>query len=431
MMKQFCIPAFHLVALAATSCLIAPGCSKQSTAAVKPAPAVVVVSNPVEQKVTDYAVFTGRTEAVKSVDVRARVDGYLISMPFKEGAAVKKGDLLFEIDPRPYQATYDQAEAQVELCKARLTQANADFARTTELAKTPGAISKQDVDRYAALKGEAAAQLQAAEATAASAKLNLEFTKVVSPIDGMVSRYYVTEGNLVQSGQMGGGTLLTKVVSIDPMYAVFHVDEQTLLYARRLIREGKARSARDSEIPIEMGLSDSDAFPYKGIINFVDNQIDPKTGTLLVRGVFQNEDRILSPGLMARVRVPIGNPHDALLVTERAIETDQGQKILYVVNSKNEVVSRPVKLGALHSGMRVIESGIAADDRVIINGLQRVRPGVVVDPKMAEMPTGGSESNLAETPGNAATSSDTATTSADSTTQITPTASAAPSTSTK
>ncbi|HEX4412129.1 MAG TPA: efflux RND transporter periplasmic adaptor subunit, partial [Lacipirellulaceae bacterium] len=315
----------------------------------------------------------------------------------------KKGDLLFEIDPRPYQATYDQADAQVALCKARLTQANADFARTTDLAKTPGAISNQDVDRYAALKGEAAAQLQAAEATAASAQLNLEFTKVVSPIDGMVSRYYVTEGNLVQSGQMGGGTLLTKVVSSDPMYVTFHVDEQTLLYARRLIREGKARSARDSEITIELGLSDSDAFPYQGVINFVDNQIDPKTGTLLVRGVFPNQDRILSPGLMARVRVPIGNPHDALLVTERAIETDQGQKILYVVNAKNEVVSRPVKVGALHSGMRVIESGVTADDRVIVNGLQRVRPGVLVDPKMGEMPAGGSDSNLADAPTNAAT----------------------------
>lgn len=396
-MKQSFTAVSLVIVLGAVAGMVLPGCSKQSTTAgVKPAPTVVVVSSPLEQKVTDYAVFTGRTEAVKSVEVRARVDGYLIRMPFKEGADVKKGDLLFEIDPRPYQATYDQADAQVALCRARLTQANADFSRTTDLSKTPGAISKQDVDRYAALKGEAAAQLQAAEATAASAQLNLEFTKVVSPIDGMVSRYYVTEGNLVQSGQMGGGTLLTKVVSIHPMYVTFHVDEQTLLYARRLIREGKAKSARDSEITIELGLSDSDAFPYHGVINFVDNQIDPKTGTLLVRGVFPNQDRILSPGLMARVRVPIGNPHDALLVTERAIETDQGQKILYVVNAKNEVVSRPIKVGALHSGLRVIESGITADDRVIVNGLQRVRPGVLVDPKMGEMPAGGSDSNLAD-----------------------------------
>jgi RND family efflux transporter MFP subunit len=197
---------------------------------------------------------------------------------------------------------------------------------------------------------------------------------------------------------MGGGTLLTKIVSIDPMYAVFHVDEQTLLYARRLIREGKAKSARDTDIPIEMGLSDSDAFPYQGVINFVDNQIDPKTGTLLVRGVFANKDRILSPGLMARVRVPIGEPHQAMLVTERAIDSDQGQRILYVVNSKNEVVSRPIRMGALHSGLRVIESGISAGDRVIVNGLQRVRPGVVVEPKTAEMPVPASDLSPAEMP---------------------------------
>jgi RND family efflux transporter MFP subunit len=416
MMKQ----SFTIVLLTALSgvatCLALPGCSKQAPGAMKPAPTTVVVSNPLARKVTDYAVFTGRTEAVKSVEIRARVDGYLIRMPFKEGADVKKGDLLFQIDPRPYQATYDQAAAQVALCKARLTQANADFARTVELGKTPGAISKQDVDRFAALKGEAAAQLQAAEATAASAQLNLEFTNVVSPIDGMVSRYYVTEGNLVQSGQMGGGTLLTKVVSVDPMYVVFYVDEQTLLYARRLIREGKAKSARDSEIPIQLGLSDSDAFPYHGVINFVDNQVDTKTGTLLVRGVFPNKDKIFSPGLMARVRVPIGEPHDALLVTERAIDTDQGQKILYVVNSKNEVMSRPIRMGALHSGLRVIESGISPGDRVIVNGLQRVRPGVIVDPKMAEMPVPASDPSLADLPTKAA---------------ITPTVSTAPAASTK
>lgn len=398
MIKKFCSLISPVVVCVVAAGLTLPGCSKQSPAAAKTAPTVVVVSNPVERKVTDYAVFTGRTEAVKSVDIRARVDGYLIRMPFKEGADVKKGDLLFQIDPRPYQATYDQAEAQVALCKARLTQANADLARTSELSKTPGAISKQDVDRYAALQGEAAAQLQAAEATAASARLNLEFTNVVSPIDGLVSRYYVTEGNLVQSGQMGGGTLLTKIVSIDPMYAVFHVDEQTLLYARRLIREGKAKSARDTDIPIEMGLSDSDAFPYHGVINFVDNQIDPKTGTLLVRGVFANKDRILSPGLMARLRVPIGEPHQAILVTERAIDSDQGQKILYVVNSKNEVMSRPIRVGALHSGLRVIESGISPDDRVIVNGLQRVRPGAVVEPKMMAMPVPASDPSLAEMP---------------------------------
>ncbi|HEX4792248.1 MAG TPA: efflux RND transporter periplasmic adaptor subunit, partial [Humisphaera sp.] len=308
------------------------------------------MSLPIERTVTDYADFTGRTEAVKSVEIRARVDGYLVSMPFKEGADVKAGDLLFEIDPRPYQATYDQAVAQLALAEARMKQANADYARANSLARTPGAISQQEIDRFAALQGEAVAQEQAARASAESARLNLEFTKVTSPIDGTVSRYYVTEGNLVQSGAMGGGTLLTKVVSIKPMYVTFNVDEQTLLHARELIREGKAKSARDTEISVWLGLSNEDGFPHHGIINFVDNQVDPRTGTLMVRGVFPNEERVLSPGLMARVRVPIGEPHPALLITDRAVESDQGQKILYIVNEKNEVVSRPVKLGDLHDG---------------------------------------------------------------------------------
>jgi RND family efflux transporter MFP subunit len=362
------------------------GCTAKQAAAPPAAPTVVVVSYPLERNVTDYADFTGRTEAVKSVEIRARVDGYLISMPFKEGADVKAGDLLFEIDPRPYQATYDQALAQLALAEARMKQANADFARANSLARTPGAISQQEIDRFAALQGEAVAQEQAARASAESARLNLEFTKVTSPIDGTVSRYYVTEGNLVQSGAMGGGTLLTKVVSIKPMYVTFNVDEQTLLHARQLIREGKAKSARDAEIPVWLGLSNEDGFPHHGIINFVDNQVDPRTGTLMVRGVFPNEERVLSPGLMARVRVPIGEPHPALLVTDRAVESDQGQKILYIVNEKNEVVSRPVKLGDLHDGMRVVASGLKAGERVVVNGLQRVRPGIVVDPKLVEMP---------------------------------------------
>jgi RND family efflux transporter MFP subunit len=384
-------------AMIVAACSLVPGCTTKPAAAPPAAPTVVVVSYPLERNVTDYADFTGRTEAVKSVEIRARVDGYLVSMPFKEGADVKAGDLLFEIDPRPYQATYDQAVAQLALAEARTKQANADFARANSLSRTPGAISQQDIDRYAALQGEAVAQEQAARASAESARLNLQFTKVMSPIDGTVSRYYVTEGNLVQSGAMGGGTLLTRVVSNNPMYVTFNVDEQTLLHARQLIREGKAKSARDVEIPVWLGLSNEDGFPHQGIINFVDNQVDPRTGTLMVRGVFPNEERVLSPGLMARVRVPIGEPHPALLVTDRAVESDQGQKILYVVNEKNEVMSRPVKLGDLHDGLRVVASGLKAGERVVVNGLQRVRPGVVVEPKLADMPvpTGKGEQPVA------------------------------------
>ena len=186
------------------------------------------------------------------------------------------------------------------------------------------------------------------------AQLDLEYTKVIAPVSGRVSRYVVTVGNLIQSGDQNGGTLLTTIVSVDPMYAYFDMDERTVLRVRQLIREGKARSARDAMCPCALGLATEEGFPHQGTINFVDNQVNPKTGTLRVRGVFANKDEALSPGFFARVRVPIGQAHRALLVTDRAIDTDQGQKILYVVNEKNEVVSRPVRLGALDYGLREI-----------------------------------------------------------------------------
>ncbi len=193
-------------------------------------------------------------------------------------------------------------------------------------------------------------------------------------------------GNLIQSGDQGGGTLLTTIVSVDPMYAYFDVDEHTVLRVRQLIREGKADSPRDGGYPVSLGLANEEGFPHQGTINFVDNQVNPKTGTIRLRGVFPNKDQVLSPGLFARVRMPIGRPHQALLVSERALDTDQGQKILYVVNDKNEVASRPVRLGALHDGLREIADGLKPGERVIVDGLQHVRPGVTVEPKLVDMP---------------------------------------------
>jgi RND family efflux transporter MFP subunit len=217
--------------------------------------------------------------------------------------------------------------------------------------------------------------------------LDLDYTKVTAPVSGRVSRYVVTVGNLIQSGDQGGGTLLTTIMSVDPMYAYFDVDEHTVLRVRQLIREGKAKSARDGDWPVWLGVANQAGYPHGGTINFVDNQVNPRTGTLRLRGVFPNKNEALSPGFFARVRVPVGFPHQALLVSDRALDTDQGQKIVYVVDKDNKVVSRPVRLGALHDGLREITNGLKPGERVIVNGLQQVRPGITVEPKLVDMPT--------------------------------------------
>jgi RND family efflux transporter MFP subunit len=335
--------------------------------------------------VTDYADFTGRTAAVDSVEVRARVSGYLNKVHFKEGALVKKDDKLFEIDPRPYRADLDRAKGTVAQIDARVRRLERDYQRAKNLI-TRRAVGQEEYDRYESDYREAVANLDVAKANRDLAALNLEYASVTAPVSGRVSRYVVTVGNLIQSGDQNGGTLLTTIVSVDPMYVYFDMDERTVLRIRQLIREGKARSAREIEWPVSLGLANEERFPHQGTINFEDNQVNPKTGTLRVRGVFPNKDEALSPGLFARVRVPIGRAHEALLVTDRAIDTDQGQKVLYIVNRKNEVVSRPVQLGALHDGLREICDGLKPGEQVIVNGLQQVRPGATVKPTLLEMP---------------------------------------------
>jgi RND family efflux transporter MFP subunit len=366
-------------------CLLLAGCAHTPAEAPAAAPIPITVSYPVDREVTDYADFTARTAAVDSVEVRARVWGYLDKVNFKEGALVKKGDVLFEIDPRTYQAAVDQAQALVAQAEAQLRFKEAQFKRNEQLV-AKAAISLEVFEQVLSERDVAAAAIGTYKADLAQRQLDLGFTKVLAPVSGRISRELVTEGNLVQSGQNGGGTLLTTIVSVDPIYAYFDVDERTVLRARQLIREGKARSARDSEVPVSLGLATDEGFPYLGTINFVDNQVNPKTGTLRVRGVFPNREQALDPGFFGRVRVPIGQPHGALLVTDRAIDNDQGQKIVYVVNEKDEVAPRPIRLGALHDGLREIVDGLKPGERVVVNGLQQVRPGVTVEPKVVEMP---------------------------------------------
>jgi len=377
------VPIAAVVILGLSSVLV--GCARAPAEATASAPLPVMVSHPVERDVTNYVDFTARTAAVDSVEMRARVWGYLEKVNFKEGDVVKKGDVLFEIDPRIYRAALDQAKAEVEGQKAQRDLDEIQFRRSTALLRR-NAVSREELDQAVARLGVSRAGLAAAEARVEQAELDLGYTKVTAPVGGRASRYVVTVGNLIQAGDQGGGTLLTTIVSVDPMYAYFDVDEHTALRVRQLVREGKADSPRDGGFPVSLGLANEEGHPHQGTVNFVDNQVNPKTGTIRLRGVFPNKDQVLLPGLFARVRTPIGRPHRALLVSERALDTDQGQKILYVVNDKNEVAIRPVRLGALHNGLREIADGLKQGERVIVDGMQNVRPGVTVEPNLVDMP---------------------------------------------
>src|SRR5438270_3843219 len=317
-------------ALAFGFCLALTGCAGAPSAAPPAAAVTVKVSYPVERDVTDYADFTARVAAVDAVEVRAHVWGYLEKVNFKEGALVQKGDVLFELDPRPYQAVLNQAKAKVAQDEAQLAFDEAEYQRNLKLAGT-GAASRSDLDKAAAARGIDLANIAADKAVVASRELDLGYTKVTAPVGGRVSRYVVTAGNLIQSGDQGGGTLLTTIVSVDPMYAYFDIDELTIQRANQLARAGNRKSSDTTAWPVSLGLATEEGFPRKGTINFVDNQVNAKTGTLRVRGVFPNKDKSLFPGFFARLRVPIGPPHQALLVSDRALDTDQGQKILYVV----------------------------------------------------------------------------------------------------
>jgi RND family efflux transporter MFP subunit len=362
------------------------GCARAPSEAPAAPPTPVTVSLPVERYVTDQVDFTARLAAVDSVEVRAHVWGYLDKVNFQEGALVKKGDVLCEIDPRPYQALLDQAKAKVRQDEAQLTYDEAEYQRNLRLVRT-GAVSQSDLDKTAAARGVDIANIAADKAMVASRQLDLEYTKVLAPVSGRVSRYVVTVGNLIRSGDQNGGTLLTTLVSVDPMYAYFDVDEYTALRVRQLAREGRSDSPRDGGYPVSLGLANEEGFPHQGTINFVDNQVNPKTGTIRVRGVFPNQAQVLLPGLFGRVRSPIGRPHNALLVSDRAIDTDQGQKIVYIVDKDDKVISRRVRLGAIHGGLREISDGLKPGERVIVNGLQQVRPGVIVEPTLVDMPT--------------------------------------------
>lgn len=358
------------------------GCKPTDGPKIELAPPIVIVSRPLELEVTNTYYFEGYTAAVESVDVRARVNGYLSKIYFTDGDDVKKDAPLFLIDPAPYEAVYKQAYAELERVTVQLKRLDADLARA-KLLLPKRTITQEEYDKTAADRAATAAEEMARQAAVDQANLDRHFCLIKSPIDGRISRTLVTAGNLVTANT----TLLTTIVSMDPMYAYFDVDEPTVLKVQKAIRDGELASARETKAPIYLGLDIDDDYPYQGTLDFVENRVDASTGTLKIRGVFPNPNQALSPGLHARIKLPLGKPYQALAVTERAIGTNQGQKYVYIVDDKNEVVERPVKLGLLQDGLRVIAEGIQPDDRVIVNGMQRVRPGVMVDPRPTEAAT--------------------------------------------
>jgi len=365
------------------------GCQRTGGSVAARETLVVPVSQPVRREVTDYVEFIGRTDAVHSVEVRPRVTGYLFDMPFREGAEVKENDLLFVVDPRPYQAQLDQAQGQIDLYKASLRLARTNLARDRAIdASSPGSVSLQQFDQDQALVDEADARLKAYEKTKELYQLNYDFTRVLSPIDGQISRYFLTRGNLVNADQ----TLLTTVVSVDPIYASFEMDEPTLLRSRRPLNEGKITSSRDrTTSPVFMGLQGEKGFPHQGKVNFYDNKVNATTGSIMVRGVFENPlprggRRLLSPGMFVRIRLPVGQSHPAVLVTEGAVSTDQGLKFVYVLDAENKIQYRRVTTGALQDdGLRVIEQGLNGDEWVLVGGLQQARPRMAAKPERVPM----------------------------------------------
>ncbi len=363
---------------------LAAACNHSKTTPPRPPPAVTA-NKSAQREVVEWDEYPGRLEAVDMVEVRARISGYLQSVHFKDGTEVNKGDLLFVIDPRPYQAELDRAAAELKQAESRLELAINELARAERLLKSK-AISEEEADSRSKAKREAEAAIDSARASVEVAKLNLEYTHITAPINGRISRKLITEGNLV-NGTQGQNTLLSTIVSLDPIYCYFDADERSILKYQQLAREGKQESLRDGRAPCELELANESGFPHKGVLDFVDNRVDATTGTLRVRGVFANPgpDRILQAGFFARVRVPGSGKSQALLIPDQAVGTDQGQKFVFVVNDQDEVEYRTVRLGPFIDGLRVVREGIQSNDWVVVNGLLSIHTGSKVNPKRAPL----------------------------------------------
>jgi membrane fusion protein, multidrug efflux system len=370
-------PLVLLLALALSGC----GEKPPQAAAAAPAPPVTIAT-PVKRTVTDWDEFTGRFDAVEEVQVRARVGGYVMSVEFRDGDIVHAGDLLYVIDSRPFEAVAEQANGQLSDARAKVELAKRDLDRALSLTLNES-ITEATIDqRRQALQAAHAAEMQA-EGTLKAAQLNVEFTHVLAPITGRVSRHLVTPGNLVQGSDNGVSTLLTTIVSLDPIYIYFDVDETTYQRNNRLWFEGKRPSSRDTPNPVQVTLSGDTKPSHDGKMDFLDNRLDVSTGTLRSRAVIPNKDLSVLPGQFGRVRLIGSAPYEALLIPDAAIATDQSRKIVFVVKEDDTVEARPVVLGPLDEGLRVVREGLKGEDRVIVDGIQRARVGAKVSPHPA------------------------------------------------
>jgi RND family efflux transporter MFP subunit len=360
-------------------------CGRDASAPAPVAPEVDVAT-PIVRELTEWNEYTGRLAAIDTVEVRPRVSGYLQSVHFKEGQVVKKGDLLFVIDPRPYQAALARAQGQLASAQANLVIAENDAKRAEGLIEKD-VISRQRFETQDAHKRDASARVDTAKADVEEARLDLEYTEVRAPVDGRTSNWGVTIGNLVTGGPSGGGqaTLLTTIVSLNPIDCYFDVSEQEYLQYTRLAASGIRPSSRDVPNPVMVALADEEAFKHPGHMDFVDNRIDPLTGTMRGRAVIDNSDGTLVPGMFVRIRLIGEKRPRAVLVPDEAIGTDQSRRLVYVVDDKNVVATRTVTPGRLIDGLRLVRDGLTGDEKIIVSGLQRVRPGATITPHTVDL----------------------------------------------
>lgn len=350
--------------------------AKATPTASSPPAATVDVASVVSQTITDWQEYSGRLEAIDQVDVRPQVSGKLIAVHFKDGSLVNKGDLLFTIDPRPFEAELNRAKAQLASAQAQVTYSSANLGRNQRLIQS-NAIAHQELDQAENEARSANANLQAAKAAVETARLNLEYTRITAPVSGRISRAEVTVGNVVSAGN--GAQVLTSLVSVSRLYASFDVDEQTYL-------KYISNQRNSAQVPVYLGLANESGFSREGYISSIDNNLNTTSGTIRVRATFDNPKGVMLPGLYARIRLGGGQPRAAILISPTAIGVDQDKRFVVVVDAKNQTAYREVKLGAQQDGLQIINSGLQVGDRIVVNGLQRIRPGDLVKPHLITMP---------------------------------------------